>query len=331
MNIISKKLGKDNRKFVLAEEPECSLQDLNIFLPKLMSLLWKQPNIVASILRNASNEELKEYLAPFIANNFYENILSPYGIEDNLMYVLSLLIKDEINNLKDLNEENFLNNSPTKCLLEELKRKRDIQAFFHDIIFNAVEDLNQNHSSLNLNFIVSKIKKELKESNSNLKNQEQMKNTTSSYYLSNEAERINLKDNEIKDKEKMKNEQDNFYKKYIPSLDKEALEKILEGHKNNKRMYDYCNSKLKDCQTNEDYFSNKQFLENLYKSELSQEILSQYQQNFIVVIYFINSILDKIINNLHLLPYSIKCLCKIISTLIDQKFISINEIKKMHL
>jgi hypothetical protein len=57
MNIISKKLGKDDRKFVLVEEPKNLLEILNLFLPNFMFCLWKQPNIVACILRNASYEE----------------------------------------------------------------------------------------------------------------------------------------------------------------------------------------------------------------------------------------------------------------------------------
>ena len=47
-----------------------------------------------------------------------------------------------------------------------------------------------------------------------------------------------------------------------------------------------------------------------------------------VIIKFINEILENILDNFHLLPYSIKCLCKIILLLVEKKFPSINESEK---
>ena len=140
--MIEERMKKDERIFELVEDQSELLLDLNTYLPKLMNYLWDQPKVVASVIKNADIKDLKEYLAPFLANNFYENILSSYYIEDNLMYVLTMLLEDEINNLKNINQENnFLNDTPCGCVLEELRRKNDIQGFFKTIIFNGVEDL----------------------------------------------------------------------------------------------------------------------------------------------------------------------------------------------
>ena len=68
---------------------------LNTYFPKLMNYLWEQPKIVTSVIHNCDKNNLKEYLAPFFVNNFYENILSSKFIEDNLIYVITLLLKDE--------------------------------------------------------------------------------------------------------------------------------------------------------------------------------------------------------------------------------------------
>ena len=78
MNIIAERTGKDDRKFELVEEQGELLRDLNTYLPKLMNYLWEQPKIVVGIIKNADENNLKEYLAPFFTNNFYENILSSY-------------------------------------------------------------------------------------------------------------------------------------------------------------------------------------------------------------------------------------------------------------
>ena len=122
MSMIAERMKKDERKFELVEDQSELLRDLNTYLPKLMNYLWDQPKVVAAVIKNAEIKDLKEYLAPFLANNFYENILSSYYIEDNLMYVLTMLLEDEINNLKNITQENnFLNNTPCGCILEELK------------------------------------------------------------------------------------------------------------------------------------------------------------------------------------------------------------------
>ena len=61
---------------------------------------------------------MKEYLAPFFGNNFFQNLLSPYTVEENLLYVISLLLKNEIDKLSSENDlDKFLNNSRCGYLL----------------------------------------------------------------------------------------------------------------------------------------------------------------------------------------------------------------------
>ena len=153
--MIAERMGKDDREFELTEEHADMLRDLNTYFPKLMNYLWEDPKIVESILKYSDIKELKEDLASFCSNNFYENILSTYYIEDNLMYLLALLLQDEINKLNDVNDcELFLKDSASGYLLEELIKKSDIQAFFKTIIFNDIENLEINYSSLRFRFKV---------------------------------------------------------------------------------------------------------------------------------------------------------------------------------
>ena len=49
-------------------------------------------------------------------------------------------------------------------------------------------------------------------------------------------------------------------------------------------------------------------------------IIYCYQYDFMKVINVIDEIFKSLLNNLPLLPYSIKCLCKMISILIKKKF-----------
>ena len=115
--LIAERLEKEERKYELIKN-HSNLGDLNIYLPKLMEYMWELPEVVASVIKKADITELKKNVAPYFVNNFYENILSAYYIEDNLMYVLTLLLQDEINNLSSINQENiFLNDTPCGCIL----------------------------------------------------------------------------------------------------------------------------------------------------------------------------------------------------------------------
>jgi len=76
-------------------------------------------------------------------------------------------------------------------------------------------------------------------------------------------------------------------------------------------------------------FSNIEFF-NLMNtnSDNAHDILKEYESNFLKLINFLDSIFEVIIENLDLLPFSIKCICKIISILLEKKFPNINEIEK---
>lgn len=79
---------------------------------------------------------------------------------------------------------------------------------------------------------------------------------------------------------------------------------------------------------NPDLFSNKQLMKNLQSLKQSVNVLSFYRSDFVFILAYIEEIIKNLIDNIHLLPYSVKCLCKIISILISIKFPEINDIQK---
>ena len=61
-------------------------------------------------------------------------------IEDNLIYVISLLLIKEINNLEKIdNCETFLEETICGYVLEELKNKEDVMTYFKGVILNLIE------------------------------------------------------------------------------------------------------------------------------------------------------------------------------------------------
>ena len=99
-----------------------SLDDFEInkvFISSLLSTLWNFPEAMYNILINSESDILKTNLAPFIVNNFYSNYLSGNYMENNLLYIIALMLKDEIDTLQDINEyESFLENTNCGILLE---------------------------------------------------------------------------------------------------------------------------------------------------------------------------------------------------------------------
>ena len=315
---INQRLGKENRILELCDKEGEILHDLNTYIPNLLNYLWEQPKIVVSVIEHAKIDDLKEHLAPLFANNFYENILSSYYIEDNLMYVLTLLIQSEINKLTNINQnDKFLEDTACGILLGELRRKSDIQAYFNNIIINVIENLEANNSNSKIYFDTDEIVKFYENRGTSRKQEEvYLKNPTVDQTSVSES----LEDGSHRDKKKAQNEQESFNQKYIPNLDKDILIKISEEKKNNKDMYDYLYEKLSKYTNDKNLYANEKLLTFLNKYKHPEKLLYLYQHHFMIVINFMDQIIDNLLNNFHLIPYSIKCLCRIISEQITKKF-----------
>ena len=195
MNILARRMKNDDRIFELVEKQRELLGYTEVYLHILMKALWEQPEVVAIIIKNAEINDVKKHLAPLFSNNFYENILSSFDIENNLIYVLTMLLEEEINNLKNINQEDiFLNDTPCGYLLEELRRKNDIQNFFKTIIYNDIKDLEKNYSSLRFNFNITNLTEDIR---SHIIKDSKMKKNEGylSYPIDEGFESVSLEDN----------------------------------------------------------------------------------------------------------------------------------------
>ena len=91
-------------------------------------VLWSTPKLMYKILNNVDIKDLKENLGPFVVDNFYNSYLSGNYMENNLLYIFSLMLKDEVDKLSDIEQVyNFLDDTRCGCLLEQLTKKIDVQ------------------------------------------------------------------------------------------------------------------------------------------------------------------------------------------------------------
>lgn len=339
------------------------LKELNVYIVKLMTYLWDQPKLIANLLLSAEKNDLKENLAPLIANNFYENILSSDYIEDNLLYILSLLLQKEINDLNNENDfSNFLNETPCGFLLGHLKEKKDVQTFFKMIIIKAVEKLEACCSNKDLLFSIGKIDKDIQRQEN--KGRINDLNDTKNFFLKMTKKKSDIirtsvdnrdvdMDLEIeseleKSSKSIIFESKIFKEKYFCCLTKEKIIEEKERYKNENKsddenqnekinkMFDIYINKMPTGEkenrdvvehylSNKDKYDNEEFLNGL---DTEEKIKKVYIDNFYRVLETINTIFANIFDNLYLLPYSIKCLCKIIFILIKKKFPNINIIQQ---
>ena len=76
-------------------------------------------------------------------------------------------------------------------------------------------------------------------------------------------------------------------------------------------MVDYCDYNIK-ISSKDDSYGNQKLLQNIFDSPISKEVLASYHIEFSKIINLVNKLIQNLLNDLYLLPYSVKCICKII-------------------
>ena len=246
MNTRNNISGKENIILELCEKDYLGLSQLCDYIPDLLNGLWEHPKIVASIIEKTNIDDLKNYLAPFFARNFYENILFQKNIEDNLMYVLTLLIKNEIMNLNNIVDKNkFLDHTPCSIMICELMQKSDTQNYLIEITKSALEYFENNNLENKITFDPDGIVV--------IKNNKKKSDSKNKKSKDNSFDEKNSDDEDCKEKNELFNE------KYMINLDKSNLMRIEEENIIDKNMYEYLDSKYQDCLKKKKFTEMKNF------------------------------------------------------------------------
>ena len=327
LNPDSKPNEDNNIKYELIDDLSKSeiLDDLNVYLPLFMETLWKQPNIVSKILLNANNKDMSEHLSYFFCHNFYENILSPNYIEYNLLYLITLMLKDEINNMpkKSLSDpikslDIFLNNTPSGILLEQFQKKNDVQTFFETILLNIVENLERNSSNREIIFDLNKIELKCKGRHGIPDSRSQSRNIDINMHNVINENYLTVSD---------------FFFKYAINMNKEYFNDKIQKCKENRELnimeYFLYHFNSTEAKKNPVIYNSEIFNKRNTTEILGQQVLDEYITNFDKTINLITDLLKNLLDNLYLLPYSIKCICKIIFALVSKRFKLFNHFQKL--
>ena len=289
------------------------------------------------ILINSDPLIVETNLAPFIVNHFYCNYLSGNYIENNLLYVITLMLKDEIDKLENINQvDNFLNNTKCGFLLGELIKMPDIQIYFKNVIFKTIDKIERTCSSREIKLNIKEIQNELtklKEIEEKKLGKKVEKNLDEIYnkIINNIINSLSL-NNLKKDNIKLNKENEQFVKKYVPDIDIHDFESRSENAKkeNKNDLSEYYNKLKNDIKrkNNNKLYSNEILMKDMFNTKLPAHILSFYQHDFLILVSFIEQLINDLMNNILLLPNSVKYICKIISILIKNKFKDISKIEE---
>ena len=297
--MLSERLGINYKKFNLItdkKEQNKEFGNLCLYIPIFMRNLWENPKSLAKILSKLSFKESKE-IAKFITHNFYEKLFSSNNNEDQLIYIISLLLKDEINNLdNNLNLEQFLNETTSESILKQFIQKKEVHSFFKETFVEIIKKIEM-ESNFQWFFNPEDILKKLKSMDN--------ENSSNNYF----------KENQIKANKKIKE----FNKKYIVDLNLDNLKNKISTYEN-QEMKEYIENKIIDCQSKPTLYSTDKIINTIFLYSNSNDIFMYYINSFMEVINILNMLFENLFLNSSSLPFSIKCICKIISVLINKKY-----------
>ena len=210
-----------------------------------MAELWKNPGSITTILLNSDIDDIKKYLAPLIVHNMYENISSlNHNNEVQLIYIISLILKKEINSLNNINSS-FLNETCAGIILQEFNKKKEVKFFFKNILFEIIKKLEYVYSSEKIIFSPAAITEDI------------LNNNTP----------FNIESKEYKEKIKLINDKYLFL-----SFNKEELNKKISETKD-KEMKDFLQSKIAEIESSPNKYINEKLLGFLYYDEKGMKVI----------------------------------------------------------
>ena len=338
--LINKEKAKKKSKGVCDKKyslnPSLDEFEINkVFIIAFLNGLWNYPEAIYNILNNSEIDIVKSSLASFIVNNFYCNHLSGNYIENNLLYVITMMLKDEIDKLENINQaDKFLENTKCGYLLEELQNMPDIQIYFKNVIIKAIEKIERTYSFKTITFNISKILNQLNKIKESEEKKVKKKIINIDEFYQNIVDKILDQSLHFSKEENEKNvnkKDDIFMEKYVSEMNMKEFENRAEKAKkeNKNNLNEYYMNLINEMKLNneQNLYSNTVLMKKILETKLPTNILPLYKRDFLETVSFINQLIEDLMKYISLLPNSIKYICKIIAILIKNKFKEVTKIQ----
>ena len=115
-------------------------------IPKFLFMFRKNNHLMLKLLENTSLKKV-DILVPFICHYFYENFYNESMEQEEIIYLVYLLLEKEIDKLIVPSEQTFLDEGFLPHFLNEMGRRYEIKNYFDIILNDLICCLEETHIS----------------------------------------------------------------------------------------------------------------------------------------------------------------------------------------
>ena len=311
----------------------------NILIPnpeqeELLILIYKLLEEEITPMNSASIDEFMH------DSTFLGKFISSFMKRQELNVFLATLLNPMIGSIENENDgcldmslfsiQNYIKKEREKE--EKDKKKEEKGKTFPKTKDKNAETKNINEEVFNENLLFTKIPKTKIHFKKNLQIELEKaeENRRANYNMGNiEMETPTESDNELKlvnnESNTSKNEDDKieYNEEYLEILSQEKLTIKYKNAKDNKELKDFYEHQLEQINNDPNIFSNTGLTDVLNEDCFSNEkipIMTKYKKNFLFIQKKVDTIIQSLIDKISSIPYTVRCISKIISLLISKKF-----------
>lgn len=289
--------------------------------------------ILTSLIRENDEEEKINSLVELFCNQYFENILIMNYDNEEILILIYRLLEREICTMNIASVDDFINDSSFigKFMFKFLEKIK-FRDFLLSFVSPFLEDLNLNcgEKYLGLSLLAIRELFENKKKPSISKKSENTSDICEFLFKDIPKTSINLEqaedDEDEDDIRRIRTERKIKFNKtnneYIHLMDLNYLETKMNQEKNEtlKLFYSYL---IDQIISDPDIYSAKTLIDILKSIEFNENLIpitGDYKANFLFLQTKIDYLIQSLINKVDMIPYSIRCTCKMISLLIKERF-----------
>ena len=303
----------------------------NILIPnpeqeELLILIYKLLELEISQMNSASTDEFMHdstFLGKFISsftkkqelNVFLSILLNPVisSIENNDEKCLDMSLFSIQKFVQKKKDDNSNNNNKKEFFLKSDEDKIAVKNFLLNNIPKTTIHFKQSRQ------IEEEKAEQNRRANFSMETPETVGETSADIEVSGDKLNLKNKDSDSKiddDKDKINNE-------YLDMLTQDRINQIIKKIKDNDDLKAFYEHQLEQINNDPEIFSNNGLLSVLDEQIFENarfKIIDKYKKNFLFIQQKVDTIIQALIDKITSIPYTVRCISKMISILISKKF-----------
>ena len=326
---LEKNMKNINNEYNLEKNIESELLDSSETIKNLLFLIRNNYDYITkivSLIDETDEPENIDSLVELFCNQFYDNILIPNPEQEELLILIYKLLEEEITPMNSASVDEFLSdNTFVGKFISSYMNKRQLKVFLKMLLNPLILSIENSGlecmdmSLLNINREVNK-KRDIPTSEKNFDEWLREIPKTSIHFKNKYIPEQDISNNSKNEVNMKIDETINLDYKEELTLDKIYNKIINEKNEDIKELYLY---QLEQIGNDPEIFTNngiKLVLNDSYFQNKRQLILKKYFENFKFIKDKIDYLIQALIDRISTIPYTVRCICKVISLLMKKKF-----------